>query len=519
MLPETPGADENQPLGALSQLQQMRGIIQPRYEAAQAGREQSRSALDEHYQAAMDELKKPVRDNSWLHLALGALQPSWSPMGSVLSGAQSALAEQERVGALSQERALGASKLGAEWQRRKMEDYGSEAGKLLAQLGRTSGAGVVGKWVSRPLDDGSIYMYNNVTQESKVIPASGAKNWEAARRTAYEKAIAEQMEDPEQYAFDYANRVVPSIPRVQLPGNVAPQQRQAAVGVLPSARKSQVVGVIPSQLPQEVQDELNRQIARLQANPNDPVLRENTLRRLKELAAKYPQASGAVSGTGEIVQQPVGEAPDVGFEAPPARSIRYKDKPAAAMEEATATETGKSLGKTFEDYQTASHNSSTFKMHLDKLKQLFSNPNIPEGRLGEGIQSFRSGMTSLGLLDKDEAKTVADADMVSAIGGKLALLTRTAEGGNLMPGAMSDFEQRVLRSLAPGLNQTREGRMQLIEFLSEMADVRVRLAAEATKAAGERGILPPSWYARRDRVLKEEQARLLHKAKQLGAIK
>jgi hypothetical protein len=190
-----------------------------------------------------------------------------------------------------------------------------------------------------------------------------------------------------------------------------------------------------------------------------------------------------------------------------------KDIPRAEMEKETATVTGKALGQAYEDLQTSSAASAEIKIQLAQLRELFKTPNLPEGVLAERVQNIRSGLKSLGV---EVGPEVGAGDMVQAIGGKMSLLTRTADGKNLMPGAMSDFEQKILRSLTPSLNQTAEGRAALTDFLDKMADVRIRMAEEARKMADEnRGILPPEWYARRDRVLKEEQARMVLHARRL----
>jgi len=103
---------------------------------------------------------------------------------------------------------------------------------------------------------------------------------------------------------------------------------------------------------------------------------------------------------------------------------------------------------------------------LDMLKKLYQTPNMPEGQLAKELQGVRSGLKTIGI---DVGPEVGAADLVSSISGKMALLTRTAEGKNLMPGAMSDFEQKVLRSLVPGLEGTAEGRSALIDVLQNMA--------------------------------------------------
>ncbi len=513
----TPGADENSSLGALSALQRkLTGKFSEEYDAAVGDRTSARESLDEYYRTAMDELKKPTQDNSWLRVAIEAGKPSLPWERPLLNAAQAAMDEQNRVAKMDTTNRLAASKLGAEWQSSRVEDASKNVENLRKALARGSGVGggATGKWVSSKDDQGNLYWTNNVTGEQKVVQASKLPLWKAAQQKGYEIAVAQQMEDPEGYSVNYANSMVTSSPQGVVP-QAANQLPTAPLGVGASQTAPQTtspsgrVGVLPANLPPEVQEELERQILRLQANPENAKLRENVLRRLKELAAAYPNANAYAS-------QPDGSPPQAGASA--TTGLKYRDKPVAAMEEETAKETGKSLGKMFEEYQTASHNSSSFKLYLDEMKNLFSNPNLPEGKFGETLQDVRSGMVSLGLFDKDEAKNVADGDMLMALGGKLSLLTRTAEGGNLMPGAMSDFEQKILRSLSPGLNQTQEGRLKLIDFLNDMANTRIRIAKEASAAAGERGILPPSWFARRDRVLKEEQARLAFKAAKLRSV-
>ena len=119
---------------------------------------------------------------------------------------------------------------------------------------------------------------------------------------------------------------------------------------------------------------------------------------------------------------------------------------------------------------------------------------------------MRSGLKSIGI---DVGEEVGAANLASSISGKMALLTRTAEGKNLMPGAMSDFEQKILRNLVPSLEQTAEGRVALIDIMQAMAKARMRFSEEANKMAiANRGILPPEWDARKVRLMKEEMARI-----------
>lgn len=202
------------------------------------------------------------------------------------------------------------------------------------------------------------------------------------------------------------------------------------------------------------------------------------------------------------------------LQLPPPATMPKKDVPKEEMEKATAGETGKFLAKEQENLNVAADAAAQLQGQLATLKQLYQTPNMPEGQLGEGIQSIRSGMKSLGV---DVGPEVGAGDLAGAIAGKLALTTRTADGNNLMPGAMSNYEQQVLRSLVPGLQSTQEGRLALIDFMNEVMKTRMRFAQEANKMAeGNRGILPSEWNTRRARIMKEEMARLAVINKQIA---
>ena len=198
----------------------------------------------------------------------------------------------------------------------------------------------------------------------------------------------------------------------------------------------------------------------------------------------------------------------------PPSTMPKKDVPKEEMEKATAGKTGEYLAKEQGDLNTAADAAAQLQGQLATLKQLYQTPNMPEGQLGEGIQAVRSGMKSLGI---DVGPEVGAGDLAGAIAGKLALTTRTADGNNLMPGAMSNYEQQVLRSLVPGLQSTQEGRLALIDFMNEVMKTRMRFAQEANKMAeGNRGILPSEWNTRRARIMKEEMARLAVINKQIA---
>jgi hypothetical protein len=338
---------------------------------------------------------------------------------------------------------------------------------------------------------------------------------------AYEYAVENKRPDPMRYAEDTATAAMANVPQGIMAGRPGVNQPMPQVGAQPGdqALRTPQLGAQPgeptSNMPmvdmaplgatdpgtgQKITRDASGWIAKLQQEEKQAAALGDYAR-----ATEISQARKALEGQ----QQPQAQRPG----KTPYPETTYRDKAVAGMREATADVTGKKLGEEYADLQNAASASATLKAQLGTLKELYTIPNIPEGALGEKLQGIRSSLASLGI---EVGPEVGAGDMVAAIGGKLALLTRTAEGGNLMPGAMSDFEQKILRSLSPGLNQTAAGRAALTDFLIDMADVRMRLASEANKLAKD-GILPPEWYTRRDRVLKEEQARLALRAREMAA--
>lgn len=234
-----------------------------------------------------------------------------------------------------------------------------------------------------------------------------------------------------------------------------------------------------------------RLITRINANP--AAAKADTA-RLEQLLMKYQTGAPAQAPTLEPVK---------------------RDKPKEEMTKETGKAMGKALAEEHQGLMASADSSAQMIGQLDLLKKLYQTPNMPEGELGEHMQHLRSGLKSLGI---EVGPEVPAADLVEAISGKMALLTRTADGKNLMPGAMTDFEQRLLRGLVPGLRKTAEGRTALIDVMQSMARARIRMAEEASKmAADNRGILPGEWNSRKLRIMKEEMARLSVLNKQLAA--
>jgi alpha-D-ribose 1-methylphosphonate 5-triphosphate diphosphatase PhnM len=150
---------------------------------------------------------------------------------------------------------------------------------------------------------------------------------------------------------------------------------------------------------------------------------------------------------------------------------------------------------------------------LNTLENIYSNPNIPEGQLAEYQQTLRSGLKTLGV---EVAPETGITDFAKAIGTSLALTQKNADGKNLLPGAMSNYEDQLLQKMAPTLSLTQEGRLALVQFMKQVAQSNMRIANEATQmASANKDQLPSGWYQRKERVMLEEMAKLKAQSDQI----
>ncbi len=179
--------------------------------------------------------------------------------------------------------------------------------------------------------------------------------------------------------------------------------------------------------------------------------------------------------------------------------MRAQDKSYGAKE-------GEGLFKEREALNQLHGANSKIVSQLNLLEELYKNPNLPQGEMAEKLQSVRSGLKSLGI---QVDPSVGPADLARAISTGMSLAQKNADGHNLLPGAMSNYEDQLLQKMAPTLSLTQEGRSALIKFMKEVASSNIRIAQEGSFLAAQNGDrLPSSWYKRRERIMLEEMNRL-----------
>ena len=210
---------------------------------------------------------------------------------------------------------------------------------------------------------------------------------------------------------------------------------------------------------------VQRLIKRYQANPNEGTMNQ-TAQMINQL-----MANGSIKQT---------------------TTLPKKDVQTAAEKEAYGKTVGKNMGDTTIDLQKTGAAASDLIGNLNTLETLYKEhgEKIPEGAAGDLINTIKSGMTSFGI----DVKGQGAADMVKAIATKQALQSRTADGQNLLPGAMSNYEDRLLQSMSPGLLMSHEGRLLAIQVAKAQMQMRVDLAAKAREYIKQNKRLDEGWF-------------------------
>lgn len=182
------------------------------------------------------------------------------------------------------------------------------------------------------------------------------------------------------------------------------------------------------------------------------------------------------------------------------------DQRMKAQDKSYGSKEGEGLFKEREALSQLHGANSKIVSQLNLLEELYKNPNLPQGEMADKLQSIRSGLKSLGI---QVDPNVGPADLARAISTGMSLAQKNADGHNLLPGAMSNYEDQLLQKMAPTLTLTQEGRTALIKFMKEVASSNIRIAQEGSTLASQNGDrLPASWYKRRERVMLEEMNRL-----------
>ena len=468
---------------------------------------QARMDTMEDYQAA---LRAPSMGNfgpaqQGLYSMINHFGPGVPTGYAALKGAAASGEMLAKQNMLEHQGEVAAAKVG--YENAKDEDKLSLA-EAVALKGIMGGKAGSASFIQFKDDNGNLYIMNKSTGQREMIPATHTKLWGDAYKLAFEKATAEGREDAADFATQMANYALRRMPggivtvdTVQKPTRPVGELGPVTPGVptlsgAPDDSKAGAKGFPSGRAPesdrqfilQQEYDEAGKIIEEYKNNPTHPKYQE-ALRNQAQIKR-------------EMRTMNVNQAPQLDG-APP---MTYRDKRKDEQNKGYGSKEGEGLYKEYSTLNELAGTNAKLIGQLNLLEKVYSDPDIPEGELGPYLQQLRSGLKTVGI---DVSKATGPADVARAISTQMALSMKNADGHNLLPGAMSNYEDQLLQKMAPTLSMTAEGRKALITLMKTIAFGHQRMAEEANvMAQANKGQLPPEWYQRKERIMKEEMARL-----------
>lgn len=142
-------------------------------------------------------------------------------------------------------------------------------------------------------------------------------------------------------------------------------------------------------------------------------------------------------------------------------------------------DSAKRFAERYDAIQAAGQSAAVQTGLLDEVEQA-ADTGIYTGFGGESVQELRKFGTAIGLVPPEGAK---EGELITMIQNRMALTTRSPDGGLGMPGALSDKDIKFLKAMQPGLNMTPEGIKNTVRIYRALEKRRMEIADLATDYA------------------------------------
>ena len=154
--------------------------------------------------------------------------------------------------------------------------------------------------------------------------------------------------------------------------------------------------------------------------------------------------------------------------------------PVQMFETSEQKEIGKVAGGEFKQLSEAASTALGNNQNLDLMKEIVNLPNLKTGFAGELRTSFAGLAKEFGINTPIQDLTAAET--LAGISGKLVL-----DGLSNFKGAISDGERQFLKEITPGLLNTKDGNILLIEIGKKTNNLGIALNQEASKWVEQNG--------------------------------
>lgn len=154
-------------------------------------------------------------------------------------------------------------------------------------------------------------------------------------------------------------------------------------------------------------------------------------------------------------------------------------------EQAYRTDRAKGYVKMAEDLRGSWQNAQTKRGLLDRLDQLFQDPNIAKGAAAENVSSLKNMAASMNI----DIKGLSSEQAIQSITNEFAMQLRNPAGGAGMPGAMSDSDRKFLASIPPSLSKTPDGRKMIMDTMRRVTEREQEIANMAMDYEHKHGTL------------------------------